>query len=646
MRIRSVRIRNFRGFKDETFDFDSHTCLLGPNGAGKSTVLAALNVFFQESGNTTDVASLADEDFHNGNTSEPVRITVTFSELSPKAQQDLSHYVRQNELTATVEAKFDSESKRAPVHRFGERLILQKFAPFFEAEKKEKVGVLQERFKEVIDGIKDFPDVGNKPTKQKMIDSLERYEESNPHKCSLVPSKDLFYGSTKGKHKLTPFIQWVYLPAVKEASEEAEETGSTALGKLLQRTVRRKVNFDEALNELRQTTRTAYDALLEKEQAALENISKRLANRLATYAHSKAGLEVVWHQGSEKSVAINDPKATVKAREGDFTGNLLRFGHGLQRSFLLAILQELAQTETEPDEDREQATLIFACEEPELYQHPPQARHLSNVLRDISQSGQQVLLTTHSPYFVSGKAFEEIRLIRKDAASGSCKVRHTSFERFSERIAEITGKRPEKPAGARAKLHAALQPEHSEMFFCNKVVLVEGMEDRAYITTALMLDGKWDDVRRAGLHIVPTDGKSGILQMLVIGQELEIPSFVVFDADGNTENEQNRAKHEHDNKNLMKALNVASEPFPETALLGENYAIWPDEIGEQIEKEITKPVWGKLTNAAKGSFDPGSRLSKKNPLFIAETLRLAWGEGHKPESLAKLVERLVDFATA
>ena len=645
MRIRSVRICNFRGFKDETFNFDRHTCLLGPNGAGKSTVLAALNVFFQEASSATDVASLADEDFHNGNTSEPVRITVTFSELSEKAQQDLSHYVRHNELTATVKAKFDPESNRAPVQRFGERLIFQNFAPFFKAEKNgEKVGELQKVFKEVIDGIEDFPDVGSKLTKQKMIDSLRKYEENNPDKCSLTPSTDLFFGSTKGKHVLAPFIQWVYLPAVKEASEEAQEAGNTALGKLLQRTVRREVNFDEALNELRQKTRTTYDALLEKEQAVLENISKRLANRLATYAHSNAGLEVVWHQRSEKSVVINDPKATVKAREGDFKGNLLRFGHGLQRSFLLAILQELAQTETEPDEDREQATLIFACEEPELYQHPPQARHLSNVLRDISQSGQQVLLTTHSPYFVSGKAFEEIRLIRKDAASGRCKVRHTSFERFSERIAEITGKSPDKPAGARAKLHAALQPEHSEMFFCNKVVLVEGMEDRAYITTALMLDGKWDDVRRTGLHIVPTDRKSGILQMLVIGQELEIPAFVVFDADGNTP--KYRAAHEHDNKNLMKALNVAAEPFPETVLWGDTYAIWPDQIGDQVKTEITKPIWEKLTNAARQSFDPGSGKLSKNPLFIAETLRLAWDEGHKPKSLAKLIERLVHFSTA
>ena len=49
MKIESVRIENFRGFKDETIEFDNYSCLVGPNGAGKSTILAAMNVFFRQS---------------------------------------------------------------------------------------------------------------------------------------------------------------------------------------------------------------------------------------------------------------------------------------------------------------------------------------------------------------------------------------------------------------------------------------------------------------------------------------------------------------------------------------------------------------------------------------------------------------------
>jgi putative ATP-dependent endonuclease of the OLD family len=646
MRIRSVRIRNFRSFQDETIHFDAHTCLLGPNGAGKSTVLAALNVFFQEPSSTTDVASLSIEDFHNGNTKAPVEITVTFYELPEHARQELSHYVRHNELIATAEAVFDPATGRAPVQRFGERLIFKKFAPFFEEEKNgAKVDPLRERFKEITEGIEGFPDVGAKPTKAVMMQALRDFEEANSDKCVPARSSDLFYGPTKGKHKLDPFIQWVHLPAVKEASEEAEEAGNTALGKLLQRTVRRKLNFDEALEALRKKAREDYDALLEKEQDALKAISERLAKRLATYSHSDASLEVVWLQGSEKSVAISEPRATIKAQEGQFKGSLPRFGHGLQRSFLLAILQELAtlEAELEDGEEHEQSTLILACEEPELYQHPPQARHLANVLRTLSTSGNQVLLTTHSPYFVSGEAFEEIRLIRKESTSGNSKVRCTNFDRFSSRIADITGKKPDKPAVARAKLYAALQPERSEMFFCSKVILVEGAEDRAYMTSALMLEDKWDEVRRAGLHIVPADGKSGILQLLVIGQELQIPTYVVFDADGDVGNHQHRSEHERDNTNLMKALGIDGGPFPTAPLWADNCAVWPINFGTQVKSEIGNPAWTELTNEARRAFDPGVSLAK-NPLLIAETLRLAWAKGSKPVSLTQLAQRLANFA--
>ena len=82
MRIESVRIQNFRAFKDETVYFNRYTCLVGPNGSGKSTVLCALNVFFREARDVaTNLQLLHEEDFHRKNTDEPVQITVTFTEL-------------------------------------------------------------------------------------------------------------------------------------------------------------------------------------------------------------------------------------------------------------------------------------------------------------------------------------------------------------------------------------------------------------------------------------------------------------------------------------------------------------------------------------------------------------------------------------
>jgi predicted ATP-dependent endonuclease of OLD family len=44
MKVLSVRIENFRWFKDEPIEFNDYNCLVGPNGSGKLTVVNALNV--------------------------------------------------------------------------------------------------------------------------------------------------------------------------------------------------------------------------------------------------------------------------------------------------------------------------------------------------------------------------------------------------------------------------------------------------------------------------------------------------------------------------------------------------------------------------------------------------------------------------
>lgn len=609
-------------------------------------MLSALNVFFQEAGSATDVALLTAEDFHGGNTIAPVQITVTFDELSEAAKQDLSHYVRHGQLVVTSVATYDTHSSKAPVIQWGERHVFKQFAPFFEGDKdKLAVDPLRERFFQVIGGLADFPDMGKKPIKAAMIDALRAYEEARPEICESQRSTDHFYGVGRVKGRLEPYVQWVYLPAVKDASLEAEEAGNTALGKLLQRTVRQKVNFADALEELRARTRAEYDALLQREQGTLKEISESLAKRLAMFAHPDASLMVEWLQGSEKSVSIGDPRATIKAQEGAFKGSMTRFGHGLQRSFLLAILQELASVETVSATEKtvEKPTLILGCEEPELYQHPPQARHLSSVLRSLASLGNQILLTTHSAYFVSGEEFEEIRLVRRDRNSGKSYVKSTDFEKFAQRIAKSTGKKPDKNPVARAKLLAALRPEPSELYFCQRLVLVEGIADRAYISAALHLDDEWDTMRRAGLHILPTEGKSNILQLLTIAQELEIPCFVIFDADGDETHPDRRRLHQVDNKALLAALGNDGQPFPAAVLWGDDYAIWPTNIEDEVKRCFDPAEWDRIGNDARRTIDPGAAGLKKNPMLIGEILSIAWAEGKPPTILTDLVERLRAF---
>ena len=114
MKLKSLRIQNFRAFKDQTITFGDYACLVGANGAGKSTVLTALCVLFRESGaSRTSLEVLAKEDFHDQDTSSPIIITATFGDLSTEAADDLKAYVRQDQLVVSAEASWDEAQASA-----------------------------------------------------------------------------------------------------------------------------------------------------------------------------------------------------------------------------------------------------------------------------------------------------------------------------------------------------------------------------------------------------------------------------------------------------------------------------------------------------------------------------------------------------
>ena len=558
MRLSSVRIQNFRAFADQTIHFNDYTCLVGPNGGGKSTVLMALNVFFRDASHAkTDLLKLDKEDFHHKNTKKPVIVTVTFEDLSAEAQADLKDYYRHEKLIVSAKAEWNEEDKFAEVMQFGLRLGMEDLKPFFKAEG-DKASV--KALKELYVGIREaHPDLAAPGTKQEMIDALRAYEAAHPEKCAEIPSEDQFYGVSKGANRLGKYIQWVFVPAVKDASEEAIEAKKAALGVLLERTVRAKVSFKGPLDGIRLEAGKKYQEMLDGQQGVLSELSKSLTERLGEWAHPDTSVKLEWQNDEQSSIKIAEPLAGIIAGEGHFTGNLTRFGHGLQRSFLLSLLEELSASAVEGPR------LILGCEEPELYQHPPQARHLASVFHALSTKNSQVIVCTHSPYFVSGREVEDIRSIRPDSPNKCCCCHHVTFDQIATVIATANGEKPPKPAGLMLKVQQALQPELNELFFTNALILVEGLEDVAYISTYFTLMDKWNDFRRLGCHIVPVGGKSELARPIAIAQQLHIPTFVVFDSDGHNvpdagkpDPNGKRAKHQKDNNTVLKLCGIAA----------------------------------------------------------------------------------------
>ncbi|ULA65250.1 MAG: Chromosome partition protein Smc [Nitrospira sp.] len=638
MRLESIRIKNLRSFSDVTVPFNDYTCLVGPNGSGKSTILCALNVFFHETENSgTDLSQLDREDFHQKNTAEPIEITVTFTDLSPEAQQDFSNYYRQGKLIISAVATFNDATGKAEVRQYGQRLAMPGFKEFFRAVgDNKKVSELKTLYTEIQKHFGDLPAPG---TKDAMIEALRKYETDHPDQCELIASEDQFYGVSKGANRLAQYIQWVYVPAVKDAATEQLEARNTALGKLLARTVRAKTNFEEAVKALRTGMQEQYQQLLDQNQEVLKELSDSLQIRLTEWAHPEATLKLEWRQDPDKSVRVEEPLARIIAGEGNFEGELPRFGHGLQRSYLLALLHELASSD-----DKVTPRLILGCEEPELYQHPPQARHLATVLQDLSKANSQVIVSTHSPLFVSGEGFEDVRMVRKDAILKYSTVTYMSYKDIADAVAAAMGETPSKPQGVLAKIHQTLQPSLNEMFFTSRLILVEGLEDVAYLSSYLHLLNKWDQYRRSGCHIVPVNAKSEMLRPVVIAKHIGIPTFVVFDSDADEQHQGNRAKHEKDNKALLALLGKANEnPLPTTSLWGPGFVMWRSNIGALIRAEIGAAEWSAFQAEADKQYGHAGGL-RKNTLHIGFCLAQAWKSGKKSPSLERLCNEILNPA--
>ena len=640
MRVEKMRIKNFRSFDDITVNFNPYTSLVGPNGAGKSTILCALNIFFRETESaSTNLSDLDAEDFHGRNTSEPIEITVTFGDLSDEAQKDFGDYYRQGTLIVTASAIFNADTNVATVKQFGERLGMNAFKDFFRMHNDgKKVDELRAEYERIRSQFTDLPKPG---TKDGMRDALWKYEEAHPEQRTLIRSEDQFYGFSKGGNRLARYVQWVYVPAVKDVTKENVEAKNTALGKILARTVRAKVKFDEDIKKLRDDTLTQYREILAAQEGALEGISKALSTRLMQWAHPEATARLTWAEDA-RNVQVNPPVARLLAGEGNFEGELARFGHGLQRSYLLALLQELASSD-----DADAPRMILGCEEPELYQHPPQARHLASVLQTLSEANAQIVVSTHSPYFVCGRGFENVRMVRRDGAANHSTVSQVTFNRIAERIAEVTGEAPTPIPAQRARLQQALQSQLNEMFFTPKLVLVEGIEDTAYITSWMMISGRWDDFRRHGCHLVAANGKSYLVEPIIIAQELDIPVFTLFDADGNKTNPSERGRHEIDNKAILKLLGGNdANPFPSQTVWGNSYVQWSTNLGDVLKSEVGAGIWDQTySEATKGLGSPqGSYL--KNFIHIADHLDLLKEKGNTPASLDRLCEEIIGFASA
>ncbi len=658
MLIHSVYIEHFRSIKNETLSCDPLTVLVGPNGAGKSTFLQALRIFYDVN------ARLGSDDFFANDTTKPILIRIAYGALRPDEQEEFKAYLQGDTLGVTK--RITCTDGRIEQRYYAATMQLPAFAEIRSLRTKTEQ---LERWNQLVE-TGTLSGIAKAKKGQDLVALMSAYETANQNLLAPVEKEEQFFGPRNiGGGKLDNFTKFVYLPAVRDVTDDTADSKAGTLSQLLETLVMRKLHSRPDVQafktEFSERLKNIYDP---KNVAELTTLGDAISATLREFVPG-AAFHVEF--GEVKVPDIPTPPAIPRVTEDDFAGDITRKGHGLQRALIFTLLQHLAVLRrgedassappgTEPahatDAKAEGPDLILAIEEPELYQHPQRCRYLADLLFQLSQdptrglgARNQVIYTTHSSYFVSLDRFAHVRLTRKIKDSPA-QPPHTTLAAYSladaaQQLAQITQGKPEDFTAERFRVRAypIMTPIVAEGFFANAVVVVEGMTEAAALwKLAELLDKQWS---RKGIVVIPAGGKDSIDKPVVIFRGLKIPTYFAFDGDARHKGKQQEDETAQKNQRCLRMAGAAAiVPFPLTSV-NDTWACFEDHFETCCEGELGGDVFAAHRDsvAKKFGYDQPAEALKNFDVAAAFVERL-YADGKRLPTLEDIVNRITALA--
>ncbi len=184
----------------------------------------------------------------------------------------------------------------------------------------------------------------------------------------------------------------------------------------------------------------------------------------------------------------------------------LEMGAGIQNAIVIAIINAYKIIK--------RTNAILLIEEPEVCLHPHARRYFYSLIKDLSNEGTQVFYTTHSCEFIDLDNYESVNIIRKSPQNGTylCQGKNISIDRTSRE---------------QLKLTTEFDSRRNEIFFANKVLVVEGETEKYSVPHLFVL--KAIDVNKENISIISAGSVTNIKFFVKILSSFEIPLVVLMD---------------------------------------------------------------------------------------------------------------------
>ena len=308
----------------------------------------------------------------------------------------------------------------------------------------------------------------------------------------------------------------IRIGAMENAAEDASKAkNTTTIGKLLAEFLEpvRRAHEQELNNHLDEVSRRISNDgdLRFEELGAIDNSVNSKIDDLFPGMSLKLHFDTPSFDDLIKS-------GTIKVFEGLNEGrDFSSYGHGAQRAVQIALVQYLA--EIKQGNDRQLTTTLLLIDEPELYLHPFAIEQVRQALIALSNSGYQVLLSTHSAQMVTPEHAEKALLIRKSDSRGTY-----TRTRMSDAIHNVV-------PNANHQIEQLFNLSHStQMLFAENVVLTEGK------TELRLLPFLFEKVANLTMGqekhaLVAQSGVNDTKKSLEILDAMDLPSKAIADLD-------------------------------------------------------------------------------------------------------------------
>jgi putative ATP-dependent endonuclease of OLD family len=392
MRLKSIKLRNFRGYQNETrISFEDLTAFVGKNDAGKSSILEALEIFFNNKVVRIEKDDLNVDALAAGQSK--IEISCIFNQLPSELIIDAANptslqaeYLVNSDGDLEIKKTFSCGSKTPSEKVFivanhpsvanGNDLLTLKRAE------------LRVRANELNVPIGNYN--GN-------INSSLRSAIWNHLGVLNLARVEIQVDKEDAKEAWSYLEKWMPQFALFKSDRESSDGDKEVTDPM-------RVAVDTAIAELTQelaaiqaSVKAKAVEVADRTLAKLQEMNPALANELTPYFKTDpkwSGLFTLT-LSSDKNIPIN------------------KRGSGIRRLIVLNFFR--AEAERRRSEKNSQA-IIYAFEEPENSQHPNHQEMLIRAFQELSEANNtQVMLTTHNPALAGLIHEKDLRLVSSDA---------------------------------------------------------------------------------------------------------------------------------------------------------------------------------------------------------------------------------------